>query len=235
MNGLSATDLRRPAMGAGFLLRFANRVRQLYALEGVKSTGLAYEPRVAHQAMRELLYETPNITLYRRTRLAKVKTGALMDGSDRKPVTSIIVDELDASSLATGRSVEIKAKVFIDATDCGDLAAWAGAPFRTGREARSLEEPHNGVVYYERYVERFLPGSTGEADNRIQAYSYLLTVHDYGKGAYKLIVPPTDYRKEKYEHAPTWKESLRACHFVELPPLKKLKPQNMQSSRRLKK
>jgi hypothetical protein len=51
----------------------------------------------------------------------------------------------------------------IDATAEGDIAAWAGAPYRIGREPRSPEEPHAGVLYYDRLNDRFLPGSTAKA------------------------------------------------------------------------
>ena len=114
---------------------------------------------------------------------------------------------MDANEHPTGRRAELRAKVFVDATDCGDIAAWAGAPFRLGREARSRREPHNGVIYYDRANDRTLPGSTGAADHRIMAYTYLLTVKDYGAGADKTIPKPPGYRKEDFIHSPAWKQS----------------------------
>src|SRR5207237_273196 len=93
------------------------------------------------------------------------------------------------------------------ATDCGDLAAWAGAHYRIGREPRSPQEPHNGVIYYDRAHDKLLPGSTGKGDKRIQAYAYLLTVKDYGPNADKTLTPPPGYRKEDFIHTPAWKDS----------------------------
>ena len=72
-NGLSATDLRRPEHESGFFVRFKNRVRDLYAAEGVKATGINYEPRIAQQAMRSLLYEITGLTLFRRARPVSVR------------------------------------------------------------------------------------------------------------------------------------------------------------------
>lgn len=214
VNGLCATDLRRAQYASGFLVRFAQRVRALYAAEGIQTDGLKYEPRIAHQAMKSLLYETPNLTLYRRVRLAKVRTQPTgkteADGKARQKVAAVEVEELDAEGRPTGRRAEFRAGVFIDSTDSGDLAAWAGAPFRIGRERRTPDEPHNGVIYYDRARDAYLPGSTGAADRRIQSYAYLLMVKDYGPGVDKTIPRPPGYRRENYSRSPKWKDSWAA-------------------------
>jgi len=204
VNGLSATDLRRGEHASGLLTRFRDRVKQLYAAEGVTTNGLQYEPRIAHQAMKSLLYEAPNVTLLRHARLSGVR---MRPESDSRRVQSVEIEELNASGEPTGRKAQLTAKVFVDATDCGDLAAAAHAPYRIGREQRSAQEPHNGVIYYDRKNDKALPGSTGKGDRRIQAYSYLVTVKDYGPGADKTIPMPPGYKKEDFIHTPAWKES----------------------------
>jgi hypothetical protein len=206
-NGLSATDLRRTEHGSGFFVRFRDRVHDLYADEGISANGISYEPRVAHQAMKSLLYEIPGITLFRRARPIRVLSHHVGDDESQTHVDGIIIEELGPVGNPTGRRAELRAKIFVDATDCGDIAAWAGAPFRLGREARSKREPHNGVIYYDRAHDTALAGSTGAADNRIQAYTYLLTVKDYGIGADKTIPKPPGYRKEDFVHSPAWKDS----------------------------
>jgi hypothetical protein len=207
VNGLSATDLRRPYYASGFLVRFRDRVQALYAAEGIKTNGLQYEPRIAHQAMKSLVWEYPNITVLRRARLARVIARDTGVEGKRRRVEAIQIEELNAAGQPTGRRAMLWGKVFVDATDCGDLAAQAGAPFRLGREPRSKLEPHNGVIYYDRATDRLLPGSTGKGDRRIQAYTYLLTVKDYGPGADKTIPKPRGYRKEDFIHTPAWKQS----------------------------
>jgi hypothetical protein len=207
VNGLSATDLRRPYYASGFLARFRDRVQALYAAEGVKANGLQYEPRVAHQAIKSLLWETPNITVLRRTQMVRVLAHDTTPDGERRRVDGVEIEELDAQGRPTGRRATLWAKAFVDATDCGDLAAQAGAPFRMGREPRSEREPHNGVIYYDRATDTRLSGSTGKGDRRIQAYTYLLTVKDYGAGADKTIPKPRGYRKEDFSHTPAWKES----------------------------
>ena len=208
VNGLSATDLRKPQYASGFFVRFRDRVKALYAAEGITTDGTKYEPRVAHQAMKSLLYSAPNITVWRRTRMAAVRTVPAGPESERRRVEAIEVEELNAAGRPTGRRARLTAKVFIDATDCGDLAAWAGAPYRLGREPRTPQEPHNGVIYYDRAHDAPLPGSTGHGDRRIQAYAYLLIVKDYGPGVDKTLPqPPPGYRKEDFIHSPAWRDS----------------------------
>ena len=205
VNGLSATDLRRNFHASGFFTKFRDRVATLYAAEGIKTDGTRYEPRIAHQAMKSLLYEVPNLTLFRKSRLAKVNSETTSPG--RKKVRSIQIEELNSEGAPTGNRAELEAKVFIDSTDSGDLAAWAGAPYRIGREARSADEPHNGVIYYDRKNDKLLPGSTGVADKRMQSFGYLLTVKDYGSSSDRTIQMPKGYKPEKYDKSPSWKDS----------------------------
>ena len=206
-NGLSATDLRRPEHAEGIFIQFKNRVKQLYTAEGMEADGFSYEPRVANQAMKSLLYDQKRITLFRRARLSRVEKHEDPQCAGSTIVDAVVIEELKPDGSPTGRKARLRGKFFVDATDCGDLAAWAGAPFRLGREARSAREPHNGVIYYDRAGDKPLPGSTGKADRRIQAYSYLLTVKDYGKGQDKTIPMPAGYHKEDFVHTPEWLKS----------------------------
>ena len=206
-NGLSATDLRSEEHAAGFFVRFRDKVKALYASEGIETSGLKYEPRIAHQAMKALLYEQSSLTLFRRVRPIRVLTSRSATEEHRKRIEAVLVEELGADGKPTGRKAELGGKIFVDATDCGDIAAWAGADFRLGREARSKEEPHNGVIYYDRANDKLLPGSTGKADTRIQSYTYLLTVKDYGPNVDKTIPKPAGYRREDFIHSPPWKVS----------------------------
>lgn len=61
----------------------------------------------------------------------------------------------------------------MDATYEGDLAALAGVPYRVGRESReTFSEAHAGKIYLRFKGVNPLPGSTGEADNGIQAFCF---------------------------------------------------------------
>ncbi len=97
-----------------------------------------------------------------------------------------------------GKVVELAAQVFIDATYEGDLAAMAGAPFRTGRESRAeYGEPHAGRIYMKFRGTELLPGSTGEADDATQAYCFRFHVtNDPAKRV--PIAKPDGYNRADY-------------------------------------
>ena len=206
VNGLCATDLRHPYHACGFFVQFQHHVQAIYASEGLKTSGLEYEPHVAQQAMKQLLYSVPDLTIYREARLSRVDSSP-SGRHGRRRVIEIVIDQLNSQGGPTGRKATLKSEVFVDATDCGDLASAAHAQFRLGREARSIAEPHAGVIYYDRQNNTLLSGSTGIADNRVQSYAYLLVVKDYGEGADKTIPMPAGYNKEEYVHTPPWKDS----------------------------
>lgn len=212
VNGLCSSDIRRDEHTSGFFGRLRERVREIYKAEGRAADGTRYEPHIAHQAMKALLYENPTLTVYRKWRLYSVHTRPSGRDPRRTEALGATFEESDGNGAATGRRMFLKAKVFIDATDCGDLAAWAGAPYRIGREPRTPQEPHAGVIYYERSTRTPLPGSTGEGDKRIQAYSYLLVVKDYGKNTDKTLPKPPDYRKEEFDYPglPDWRSTWAA-------------------------
>jgi hypothetical protein len=160
---------------------------------------LQYEPRVAHQVMKSLLWHASGLTVHRQVRPVAVK----VQNSHLSEITAEEVKE-DGSG---GRRVRFRPRLVIDATECGDVAAWAGVPYRVGREARSRREPHAGVIYYSRKEDRLLPGSTGAASPRIQAYAYLMTVKKYPVGEDHTIPKPAGYDPAKYDGAPAWAQS----------------------------
>jgi hypothetical protein len=196
VNGLGASDIRRADHASGFFEEFRTGVARLYG----SGNGLRYEPRVAHQVMKSLIWAAPGLTVFRQTRPTSVRT---RNGR----IEWVDVECIAPEAPAKGR---ICPRLVIDATECGDVAAWAGAPYRVGREARSKREPHAGHIYYSRLEDRALPGSTGRADRRIQAYSYLMTVKDYGPGADRTIPRPAGYDEARYRHAPPWPRSWNA-------------------------
>jgi hypothetical protein len=191
VNGLGASDIRSIRHSSGFFEEFRRRVQSLYGA----GDGLRYEPRVAQQAIKEILWSAPGLTVYRQVRPIRVKV-------ERGKITAVTAEEVTA-----GRRVVFYPKLVVDATECGDVGAWAGAPFRVGREPRSEREPHAGHIYYDRASDSRMPGSTGRGDRRVQAYSYLMIVKDFGPDADKTIPMPPGYDRNKYKGAPRWRDS----------------------------
>ena len=194
-SGLGKSDVEtREAIG-GLFREFVNRVRDHYVeqygpdSENAKLSrdGYYFEPHVAEQVFDEMVGEQSRITVLRGHRLEE----AVRKG---KQLVAARVKNRD-----TGEIRELRAKVFIDATYEGDLAAYAGVPYRLGRESRDdFDELHAGVIYQDYNDRRFLPGSTGEGDHRLPAYTFRLCVTDDPDNAFVLREPPPDYDRERY-------------------------------------
>lgn len=162
--------------------------------------GRVWEPGTAARIYAEMVAEVPAIT----TRFNQVAVEVKLEG-DR--VVGVITQDRDNSG-KLGKKHSYRGRVIIDATYEGDLAAFAGVPFRIGREARSPEEPHAGKIYTDGFGSKpgvlkgtIFPGSTGEADNRSQAFTFRMTGKDYGRAdhPYRLKTPPKAYDAAKYK------------------------------------
>jgi ribulose 1,5-bisphosphate synthetase/thiazole synthase len=174
-NGLTNTDLNkahRQAIG-GFFNEFTNRIIAHYhqvdaadpAMPNVKvcRNGFAYEPSVAEAIFNKFVAEqAPRLRVLFRHELKR----SVME-KDR--VTGAVFEQRDAA----GHLVQIMAKVVVDATYEGDLAALSNVKFRLGRESRQeLNEPHAGKIYMKFGQVEPLPGSTGAGDKAIQSYCF---------------------------------------------------------------
>ena len=109
------------------------------------------------------------------------------------------VTALRVKDRASGETRELRGKVFADATYEGDLAAYAGVPYRLGREGRAdHNELHAGVVYQDPRTRTFLAGTTGQRDDRLQAYTYRLCLTDDPKNRAYVEEPPPGYDRNLY-------------------------------------
>jgi ribulose 1,5-bisphosphate synthetase/thiazole synthase len=190
-NGLCATDMRRAYHSTGFFEEFRQHVQQYYG----SGEGMQYEPHVVNNVLKEMVGSQPNIDIFYHVRAV----GTRVRGNTVRGVQAISTDN-NAHTL-------LLAPMTIDADPTGDVTAWAGCRCRVGREKRTPEEPHAGVIHYARAKDILLPGSTGHGDRRIQAYTYLCVVKDYGEGADRRIPKPLGYKESEYIHGPSWKDS----------------------------
>jgi len=197
-NGLTNADIgKRQAVG-GLFYEFTRRVVKHYEEVDQNSldqpnvklcrNGYWYEASVAEQIFQEMIAEqTPRIRLMLGHEL---KRAIVRDNR----LTGIRLEALDAGRT----SVQLDASIFIDATYEGDLAAAAGAPFRTGREGRAeFNEPHAGRIYMRFRDTELLPGSTGEGDEATQAYCFRF--HVTNDPAVRVpIEKPAAYNRDDY-------------------------------------
>jgi hypothetical protein len=157
--------------------------------------GQAWEPKTAARIYAEMVAEIPGI----RTFFRQVPVEAIVEGES---VRGVVTRDRD------GRTYRYLGKIVIDATYECDVAAFAGVPFRMGREPRSAEEPHAGHIFTDAFCEgatalpgTIFPGGTGKADHRIMAFNYRFVVKDYGRPdhPYRLQSPPPGYDPSRYK------------------------------------
>lgn len=193
-SGLGKSDITKADAIGGLWDEFVGRVYKHYLdTYGAESDHVAkcrkgyyYEPSVAEKTFLEMLSEQRAITLMTGHRLDEVVR------RDRS-VTAVRVTQRDR-----GKTHELRAKVFIDATYEGDLSAYAGAQYRLGRESRAeFNEPHAGVIYMDHTTRALLPGTTGEGDDRLVAYTYRLCLTS---DPAKRVLPgePNGYDRTRY-------------------------------------
>jgi hypothetical protein len=124
--GVSAFDGNKAAMGSGLFRRLRDALEAHYGGADWVFTGwiseTCFEPHVAMRLLHGFMAETNATVLH----------GAELD--------SMIVEGrrvLGARLRHGGATIEVRARVTIDATEYGDAIAAAGIPFSLGREARS--------------------------------------------------------------------------------------------------
>jgi hypothetical protein len=193
-SGLSKSDVQNRGAVRGLFLEFTERVRAHYeSVYGPDSeaarlsqNGYYYEPSVAEKIFRQLMAETGLVTLL----LGRAIQGCRSLGTGHEV-------ELGVRSGEESESVEVD--ILIDASYEGDLYAAVGAEYRIGREGRSeYGEPHAGRIFLDYESFEILDGSTGEGDDRLQAYTYRLCLTDDPDNSVPLTKAPTGYDRACY-------------------------------------
>lgn len=155
--------------------------------------GGRWEPHLADRIFKAMAARHPNLKIF----YSRFATQTLMAGHRVIGV---------ATATDAGEPIHFHGKVVVDATHEADVAAWAGAGYRIGREPRSALEPHAGVTYFFNHTGEFLPGSTGEQDRAMVSGGLRLCITNYPKDAgtaHVLKSPPPGYEKTKYIYTAT--------------------------------
>jgi hypothetical protein len=194
-SGLGRTDIPSLEASGSIFREFAGRILRYYCgkygedSKPVKdcNNGLYFEPSVAARIFREMLAAEQGVSLHMEQRLV---SAAVPAGRLRSIVTAF----------PEGGLQEWTANAFVDAGYEGDLAAAAGAPYWLGRESRDdWNEEFAGTLYMDYHPDKeVLKGSTGEGDERIQAYNFRLCLTQNPLNRVPFRHPP-DYRGDEYE------------------------------------
>lgn len=199
-NGLTNADIgKRQAVG-GLFYEFTRRVVAEYERQdegnpekpNVKlcRDGYWYEASLAERIFHQMIDEQRG-----RIRLMLSHELAGVEVAEKRLAAILLTPRHNPSA-----RVRLAAAAFVDATYEGDLAAMAGAAFKTGRESRAeYREPHAGRIYMHFRGEELLPGSTGEADNATQAYCFRFHVTNDAEKRIP-IAKPAGYNRNDYPY-----------------------------------
>lgn len=162
--------------------------------------GGRWEPHVADMVFKRLIGDVPSIDVfYRRFATDVIKRGKRIAGV----VTEESVGPHAYAERLEGRQISFFGDVIIDATHEGDIAAWSGASYRIGREARSRLEPHAGELTFFNGTGEIIGGG-GRQDRAIVSAGIRLTTQITSQpGERPSSTPPSGYDPAKYEHAPS--------------------------------
>ena len=220
--GLTNTDIRKHGAVGGLYNEFKRRIVEHYTTTygadskqvKVCKAGNMFEPHIAEKVFRDMLAAEANIALLQRYRVISARVigsdgaeraatpGKRIDGAAPKefgPAVKLV--SITAEDLSKpGTQTEFRAATFIDCTYEGDLAALAGVPYRVGRESRAtFGEPHAGHIYVRFKDYNPLPGSTGEADDGIQAFCFRFHLTK-DKANSVPVEKPEGYNRADYKH-----------------------------------
>lgn len=182
-NGLCHTDFRTFESITGFYLEVTERcVRHYERAYGSDSRqvkdcwrGTQVEPSVMHAVFQQMLEETTSVSVVLQHQLKGVEIAECCSDGTRHMSSAEFTDNL-------GGTLNVEAKVFIDATYEGDLMAMADIPFVVGREARS------------QFNESLAPEV---ADDEVQGYNFRLIVTDR-KTNVVMPTAPAGYDRKEY-------------------------------------
>jgi len=196
-NGLGCTDIATHGATGGLYAEFIARIHDYYVQTyGADSeqvrlccNGLHFEASLAERVLEFLLGEHAGAVTVLRERQFEAQGGHVAMEAGR-------VRRVEVRNRKTGQLESYAGRVFVDATYEGDLAAAAGAPFRTRREGRTEYNEAAAGRIYKAWAGGAGEGSTGEGDDTIQAYNYRLCLTDRPDNRVPIPRPATYNRAE---------------------------------------
>lgn len=194
-SGLGKSDVERPEYIGGLFAEFVGRILKHYTTRygqwskevQLCKGGYYYEPGVAEAVFNGMLEEQASVTCFTGHRLVSAAVGG------GRPGAVVLLD------LSSGAPVHLEGAVLVDASYEGDLYAAAGAGYRLGRESRDeFDEPLAGRIYYDYEHGVSLPGSTGEGDSGLPAWTYRLFLTAEPGNSVPASAPPSGYDRTVY-------------------------------------
>ncbi|MFA6088151.1 FAD-dependent oxidoreductase [Mucilaginibacter sp.] len=169
--GMCILDANRN-LSAGIYHEFRGRVVEFYksrlGYDTTRNAILTFEPYTGAAILKKITDTVKNLTVRMNTPFTTIKK----DGTG-----------WEVSITQNGKTDVIKARVVVDATELGDVAAKANAIFTSGFDSR--KDTGEGIA-------------PENATNQIQDISYIAILKDYGRTANRTIPKPDGYDAGKY-------------------------------------
>jgi hypothetical protein len=177
--GVSATDGNHN-LPSGLWNEFRNELYKVYGGQKGVATGWVsltqFEPHVADSIFKSMATKEKALTIsFNTTFVSLVKKN--------NKIASVLF-----KNKKTGQILRVTARIFIDATEMGDVMKAAGVPYDLGMEAGSVTGENVGVE---------------KSNNIVQDLTYVATLKDYGAGADKTIAKPANYDPAEFDGACT--------------------------------
>jgi len=202
--GLSRTDFGKKEVIGGYALEFCWRVGRKYQIQRfAQDVAWFYEPKVGEQVLRGIV-DQAGVRVLMRHRLRE-KTGVEKSGTK-------------VMSITTENGARFSGRIFADCSYEGDLMAQAGIQYTLGRESqaqygeslagvRERTPLHQFLVRVSPYdesgnllpvVDAGPPGTTGSADQKVQAYNFRMILSEGPPNQAPFPKPP-GYDVKRYE------------------------------------
>jgi hypothetical protein len=177
--GVSAIDGNHK-LPSGIWNEFREKIYAVYGGAAAVETGWVsntlFEPHVADSIFKAMAANEKNLSVLYHYRFEK-----LTKKNDA-------IDAVYFKNVKNNSVKIIKAKIFIDATELGDVLKAAGVPYNTGMESGALTGENVGV---------------NETNNIIQDLTYVATLKDFGAEADKTIPRPANYNPKEFDGSNT--------------------------------
>jgi hypothetical protein len=177
--GVSAIDGNHN-LPSGLWAEFRNHIYKVYGGPRAVATGWVsntlFEPHVADSIFKLLAAQEKSLSVYHNYSFQSLqKSGAKISSASFR-------------NKKNGETITVRAKVFIDATELGDVMKAAGAGYDLGMEAGSLTGENVGIE---------------SSNNIVQDLTYVATLKDYGPGTDRTIAKPANYDPAEFDGACT--------------------------------
>ncbi|HEU4469998.1 MAG TPA: FAD-dependent oxidoreductase [Flavisolibacter sp.] len=177
--GVSAVDGNH-RLPSGLWAEFRSRIYQVYGGPRAVETGWVsntlFEPRIADSIFKSMASAEKLLSVYHNYSFVSLRKAA-------GKISSVLF-----KNSRTGEALTVQAKVFIDATELGDVMKAAGVGYDLGMEASSVTGEKVGVT---------------ASNDIVQDLTYVATLKDFGAGTDRTIPRPANYDPAEFDGACT--------------------------------